>query len=298
MYGAMIGDIVGSKYEFDNIKTKDFPLFSPDCDYTDDSIMTVAVAKAILLRREAQVRGEARPLREILITTMQDFGRRYPSPKGSYGSHFALWLQAAQPAPYQSYGNGAAMRVSPCGLAAVTLEEALTLARGSAGVSHDHPEGIRGAEAVAAAVFLAKTGASKPEIRRYLSEHYYNLDFTPDDIRPGYTFDASCQGSVPPAVVCFLDSDSFEDAIRNVVSLGGDCDTTGAITGSIAWTWYAAQAGGAPDPAMQAIRAQACSYLPAEFTELADAFRDFCHQRAEAYARTGRYTPISDETQL
>ena len=298
MYGAIIGDIVGSKYEFDNIKTKNFPLFSPDCDYTDDSIMTVAVAKAIMLRREAQEKGEARPFRDILIATMQDFGRRYPTPKGFYGSHFALWLQSAQPAPYQSYGNGAAMRVSPCGLAAVTLEEALTLARISASVSHDHPEGIRGAEAVAAAVYLAKTGASKAEIRRYLSELYYDLNFTPDDILPSYTFDDSCQGSVPPAVVCFLYSDSFEDAIRNVVSIGGDCDTTGAITGSIAWTWYAAQSGGAPDPAMQAIRAQARSYLPAEFTELADAFQTFCRQRAETYARTGRYTPIADEAQL
>ena len=178
MYGAFIGDIVGSKYEFHNIKTKEFPLFSEGCDYTDDTIMTVAVAKAILLSRQEQFeKSENRKgFRDFLVEIMQDFGRRYPCPTGAYGGMFAKWLRQENPKPYGSFGNGSAMRVSPCGLAAVTMEEALELARASADVTHDHPEGIKGAEAVAAAIFLAKCGRSKEEIRQYISEHYYNLD--------------------------------------------------------------------------------------------------------------------------
>lgn len=196
MYGAFIGDIVGSKYEFNNIKTKDFPLFSPGCDYTDDSIMTAAVAQTILLRQQEP--ENHRDFSGLLVEVMQDFGRRYPHPTGAYGGRFADWLRRENPAPYGSYGNGSAMRVSPCALAAVTLEEALELARVSAAVTHDHPEGIKGAEAVAAALFLAKTGASKEEIRQYVAEHFYSLDFTLDSIRADYHFDVSCQGSVPP----------------------------------------------------------------------------------------------------
>ena len=245
MYGALIGDIVGSKYEFHNIKTKVFPLFSEGCDYTDDTIMTVAVAKAILLSRQEQYEKseKGRGFREFLVEIMQDFGRRYPCPTGAYGGMFAKWLRQDKPKPYGSFGNGSAMRVSPCGLAAVTMEEALALARASADVTHDHPEGIKGAEAVAAAIFLAKCGRPKEEIREYITEHYYNLDFTLNSIRETYKFDDSCQGSVPQAIVAFLESENFEDAIRNVISIGGDCDTTGAIAGSIAWTYYAVQTG-------------------------------------------------------
>ena len=307
MYGAFIGDIVGSKYEFNNIITKQFPLFSPGCDYTDDTIMTVAVAKAILLSREEQFkRGEnGKGFQELLVEVMQDFGQRYPHPTGAYGGSFAKWLRQKNPKPYGSYGNGSAMRVSPCGLAAVTMEEALALARASASVSHDHPEGIKGAEAVSAAVFLAKCGRTKEEIGQYISEHYYNLDFTLDSIRETYKFDGSCQGSVPQAIVAFLESENFEDAIRNVISIGGDCDTTGAIAGSIAWTYYAVQTGSYSgwvynkfDSAMLEIKAQAMSYLPKEFIDIADEFHEVCWKRAGTFDRVGGCTPIlnRDET--
>ena len=307
MYGAFIGDIVGSKYEFNNIITKQFSLFSPGCDYTDDTIMTVAVAKAILLSREEQSKqGEnGKGFQEFLIEVMQDFGRRYPHPTGAYGGSFAKWLRQKNPKPYGSYGNGSAMRVSPCGLAAVTMEEALALARASASVSHDHPEGIKGAEAVSAAVFLAKCGRTKEEIGQYISEHYYNLDFTLDSIRETYKFDGSCQGSVPQAIVAFLESENFEDAIRNVISIGGDCDTTGAIAGSIAWTYYAVQTGSYSgwvynkfDSAMLEIKAQAMSYLPKEFIDIADEFHEVCWKRAGTFDRVGGCTPILNRDEI
>lgn len=288
MYGAFIGDIVGSKYEFDNIKTKEFPLFSSGCDYTDDTIMTVAVAKAILRGYHGE---KGKGFETLLIEEMQDFGRRYPNPTGAYGGSFSAWLHQEHPKPYGSYGNGSAMRVSPCGLVAVDLEEARALARASASVTHNHPEGIKGAEAVAAAVYLAKTGKTKEEIRQYISEHDYPLNFTLDSIRKTYSFDVSCQGSVPPAIVAFLESESFEDAIRNVVSIGGDCDTTGAITGSIAWAYYAMKSG---QSSMLEIKAQAMAYLPKEFIEIADAFHKVCCQRAETYLRLGSCRPIGD----
>ncbi len=301
MYGAFIGDIVGSKYEFDNIKTKSFPLFAEDCDYTDDTIMTVAVAKAIMLSREEQYKtgGKGRTFWEFLVETMQDFGRRFPHPKGAYGSNFSLWLRQDDPKPYNSFGNGSAMRVSPCGLGAVTLEEAKHLARVSASVSHNHPEGIKGAEAVASAVFLAKTGKTKEEIKAHITENYYPLDFTLDSIRETYFFDGSCQGSVPQAIVAFLESTDFEDAIRNVVSIGGDTDTTGAITGSIAWVYYAVQTGNYTgwvydkfDKSMLEIKEQAKKYLPQEFIEIADEFHEMCWRRAGTFNRVGGCTPV------
>lgn len=305
MYGAFIGDIVGSKYEFDNIKTKQFPLFSQGCDYTDDTIMTVAVAKAILLSRADQYeKNENRKgFQEYLVETMQGFGRKYPTPTGAYGGNFAHWIVQQDPKPYGSYGNGSAMRVSPCGLAAVTLEEACALARAGACVTHNHPEGIKGAEAVSAAIFLAKSGKSKEEIGQYISEHYYDLDFTLESIRESYEFDGSCQGSVPQAIVAFLESESFEDAIRNVISIGGDCDTTGAITGSIAWIYYAGYQNWATDhldEPMREIKARAKEYLPKEFTEIADEFLDVCVRRNGTYHRVGQCTPIlnREETKL
>lgn len=282
MYGAIIGDIVGSKYEFDNIKTKDFPLFSSGCDYTDDTIMTVAVAKAIMLSREARAsaNGPGREFYDVLIEVMQDFGRRYPHPMGAYGSRFAAWLKSAEPQPYGSYGNGSAMRVFPCALSALSLEEALVMARISAEVTHNHPEGIKGAKAVAAAVFLAKIGRSKQEIRQYINNNFYNLDFTLDSIRDTYKFEASCQRSVPQAIAAFLESNSFEDAIRGIVSIGGDTDTTAAITGSIAWTFYTAANGGWSKnqitPEMSAILEKAKSYLPQEFIDIVEEFRKMC----------------------
>lgn len=307
MYGAMIGDIVGSKYEFCNIKTKDFPLFSQGCNYTDDTIMTAAVAKAIMLSRQEQYKtGEkGKSFQAFLVETMQDFGRRYPHPTGAYGGKFAQWLRQEDPKPYGSYGNGSAMRASPCGLAAVVMEEALALARASASVTHDHPEGIKGAEAVSAAVFLAKCGRPKEEIRQYITEHYYDLNFTLDSIRDSYRFDGSCQGSVPQAIVAFLESVSFEDAIRNVISIGGDCDTTGAITGAIAWVYYAIQTGGYPgwvynkfDPAMLEIRERAMKYLPKEFVEIADEFHEVCWTRAGTHCRVGGCTSILNSVEF
>lgn len=266
--------------------------------------MTVAVAKAIMLsRRERYEKGsKGKSFQELLIEIMQDFGRRYPNPTGAYGGSFAKWLRQEKPMPYGSYENGSAMRVSPCGLAAVTMEEALALARTSACITHNHPEGIKGAEAVSAAIFLAKTGKPKGEIKRYISENYYNLDFSLDSIRSSYRFDDSCQGSVPQAIVAFLESNSFEDAIRNVISIGGDCDTTGAITGSVAWVYYAVRTGHYSgwvynefDPAMLEIKAKAIAYLPKEFVDIADEFHELCWRRAGTYGRVGGCTSILNE---
>lgn len=293
MYGAMIGDIAGSKYEFHNIKTKQFPLFSRGCDFTDDTIMTVAVARALMQScPDTHPDGDGWASFELrLIESMQALGRRYPHPTGQYGGSFAAWLRRPQPKPYGSYGNGSAMRVSPCALIAVSMEEALRLARVSAAVTHNHPEGVKGAEAVAAAVYLAKTGSSREEIREWITQRYYPLDFTLDEIREDYRFDVTCQGSVPQAIEAFLESTSFEDAIRNVISIGGDCDTTGAITGSIAWAYYTVQSGGRDawlrgetSLDMAYILCQAKSYLPAEFVETADAFHSLCAQRMRTCA--------------
>lgn len=307
MYGAFIGDIVGSKYEFNNIKTKSFPLFSDDCDFTDDTIMTVAVAKAIMLSREEQLKTskQGKGFYDFLVQTMQDFGKRFPHPKGAYGTNFAIWLQHDNPKPYNSFGNGSAMRVSPCGLAAVTLEEAQSLARVSSCVSHNHPEGIKGAEAVASAVFMAKNGQTKEDIKKYITENYYPLNFTLDSIRETYCFDGSCQGSVPQAIVAFLESENFEDAIRNVISIGGDTDTTGAITGSIAWVYYAVQTGYYTgwvynnfDESMLKIKEQAKKYLPAEFHEIADNFHEMCWRRAGTFHRVGGCASILNNAEF
>lgn len=309
MYGTFIGDIVGSKYKFNNIKTKCFPLFSQGCGYTDVTIMTLAVAKAVMLSYEEQHeknnRGECgKPFQKILIETMQDFGRRYPSPMGAYGGKFAHWLSQKDPMPYGSCGNGAAMRVSPCALAAVTLEEALAMARASACVTHDHPEGIKGAEAVCAAIFMAKYGESKEAIRQYISEHYYDLNFTLDSIRDSYRYHSSCQRSVPQAIVAFLESESFEDAIRNAVSIGGDCNTIAAITGSIAWIHYAGYWQWASgelkllDSSMREARAQALAYLPQELIDVRDAFMKRRGLRAAAFDRIGFCTPMLNGNEL
>lgn len=233
MLGAIIGDIVGSKYEFNNIKTKEFPLFSNGCSYTDDTIMTVAVAKALLRSYK-----EKTDFKAVLVEEMQSMGRKYPFPSGGYGMRFADWLFNDNPKPYNSFGNGSAMRVSPCGLIAVELCEALSLAKASAEVTHNHPEGIKGAQAVAGAIFLAKQHKDKEVIAEFIKANFYDLDKSLDEIRENYFFNETCQGTVPQAITAFLESDSFEDAIRNAVSLGGDSDTLTAITGSIAWSYY------------------------------------------------------------
>lgn len=288
MYGAYIGDIVGSKYEFNNIKTKDFPLYSRGCDFTDDSIMTAAVAKAIMLSAEERRKNRKKTIYDFFVDEMQAFGRKYPYPTGAYGTKFSVWLRQKDPSPYGSCGNGSAMRASPCGLIAVTLDEAKALARASAVVSHDHPEGIKGAEAAAVAVFLAKSGKTKEEIRQYIEANYYDLSFTLDSIRPVYRFDATCQGSVPQAIVSFLESTDFEDAVRNVISIGGDCDTTGAVTSSIAWAYY----DDASNPSKAKLKSEALSYLPKDLIDVADDFKLLCGQRSSDFERTGECAAI------
>ena len=283
MFGAIIGDIVGSPYEFNNIKTKDFPLFGADCDYTDDSIMTAAVAQALL-----RARTEEETFTNLLVEEMRAWGRKYPDPKGAYGGGFAHWLTCEDPKPYNSYGNGAAMRVSPVGLLAITMEECMTLAEASAAVTHNHPEGIKGAKAVAAAVFMARNGAAKEEIREYISENFYPLDKSLDEIRAAYKFDETCQGTVPQAITAFLESRNYEDALRNAVSLGGDSDTIGAITGAIAWSFYWARCWDDPMPAdMEKIWEQACQYLPQEIQDLVAEFEEIAVHRHTAWLRIG-----------
>lgn len=232
MLGAIIGDVVGSRFEWGSLKTKDFNLFASNCGPTDDSVMTVAVGLACA---NADIR-DREAFRRELIAQMRRLGRLYPD--AGYGASFARWIEDEGMGPYNSFGNGSAMRVSPVAWAAKTLEQAEELAKWSAEVTHDHPEGIRGAQAVAAAIFLARMGKSREEIRAYIGKRYYRMDFTLAEIRPDYRFDVTCQGSVPQALMCFFESVSFEDAIRNAVSLGGDGDTQAAIAGSVAEAFY------------------------------------------------------------
>lgn len=305
MYGAFIGDIVGSKYEFNNIKSKQFPLFSADCDYTDDTIITVAVARAILESRKYRYDNADTPsFYDLLISNMQSLGRKYPNPKGAYGGSFVQWLYSDDPQPYFSFGNGAAMRVSPCGLVAVSLEEAQVMAYISAEVSHNHPQGIKGAVATASAIYMAKTGCTKDEIKKYIEEKFYSLDMTVDMLGQTYSFDPSCQGSVPQSIVAFLESTDFEDSIRNVMRIGGDCDTLGAITGSIAYSFYSVAERGTnawlcdelPGD-IRSIKEKACEFLPREFVETADELKEVAVKRAGTLHRMGYCTPIIPEVE-
>ena len=231
MLGAIIGDIAGSRFEWNNIKSKEFSFFDPVCRPTDDSVMTLAVARAILA-----CDGDFSNLSDQAILCMRELGRRYPH--AGYGGHFRQWLRSPDPKPYQSFGNGSAMRVSPCAYAADTMEDAITLAKAVTEVTHNHLEGVKGAEATTAAIFMALHGSSKEKIRAAIEKDYYELNFTLDQIRPAYTFDVTCQGSVPQAIEAFLESTDFEDAIRCAISIGGDSDTIAAITGSIAEAYY------------------------------------------------------------
>lgn len=253
MLGAIVGDIVGSPYEFNNHRSKDFPLFTRASFVTDDSIMTLALAKALMeTARNLDREDEAfyPLLSEMAVKYMQEVGRPYPD--CGYGGRFFSWIYSDQPQPYRSYGNGAAMRVSPAGFFAESLEEAIKLSYTVTAVSHNHPEGIKGAEATAVAIFLARQGASLEDISCYIQDHYYDLDFSLDEIRPVYQFNETCQKTVPQAIQAFLESHSFEDAIRNAISIGGDSDTLAAITGAMAQAYY----GVPPD-----IRKQALTYL-------------------------------------
>ena len=235
MIGAILGDIVGSVYEFNNIKTKDFEFFQRKCFFTDDTVMTVAVARA--LKNFEYINEEnLSEFKESLITTMHEIGREYPD--CGYGGYFFKWIMFNKREPYNSFGNGSAMRVSPVGWYAETLKGAELIAKATAEVTHNHPEGIKGAVATAGAVFLARSGATMDELKEYISK-YYKIDFTLDEIRPTYKFDVTCQGTVPEAMQAFFESESFEDAVRNAISIGGDSDTLAAITGAVAEAYYA-----------------------------------------------------------
>ena len=271
MYGAIIGDIAGSTLEFRRKKIYQFPMFIKGSDITDDTIMTIAVARALM-----QWRKEGGDLHEAMRFHMRDLGKKYPYPMGGYGGNFAAWLRSTSPLAYNSCGNGSAMRVSPCGLMADSLEAALELAKISSEVTHDHPEGIKGAQATAAAIYLAKTRHTKEEIKAYIHENFYPMDRTLADIFPKYGFEPTCQKSVPESIIAFLESDSYEDAIRKVISLGGDADTMGAITGSIAWTFYRFRTDEGLSRDMLDLQELANKYLPDDFLETVQAFDRIC----------------------
>jgi len=250
MIGAVAGDIIGSVYEHNPIKTKDFPLFHPRCRFTDDTVLTIAVADAIL---------SGRPY----VESIRRIGRRYP--RAGYGGSFIMWLHSDDALPYNSWGNGSAMRVSPVGFAFQSEEEVLRQARMTAESTHNHPEGIKGAEATALAVFLARTGHDKENMRSRIKGQFgYDLNRSVSDIRPSYSFDISCQGTVPEALIAFFDSESYEDAVRNAISLGGDSDTLACITGGIAEAFY----GSVPEE----IRAKVQQCLTPDLWEVTDAF--------------------------
>ena len=226
--GAIAGDIIGSTHEFYPIKTKEFNLFSKKSVFTDDTVMTLAIAKWLC---------EDKTSKDVLIKNLKYFGNRYPN--AGYGGMFKKWLSQESPEGYGSWANGSAMRVSPCAWVAESLEEAQELAKLSAVVTHDHPEGVKGALATSDAIYLARLGATKDEIREHVEVRYgYDLNRTVDEIRPIYSFDVSCAGSVPESIICFLDAKDYEDTIRNAVSLGGDADTQAAIAGSIASAYW------------------------------------------------------------
>lgn len=229
MLGALVGDIIGSVYEWKNTKSTDFDLFSDHTRFTDDSVMTLAVAKWLNEDKTHSL--------QYLIECMQELGRKYPN--AGYGRTFMEWLEIDEPQPYYSWGNGAAMRVSPVGLFAKTLDEALALAALSASVSHNHPEGVKGAQAIAASVFMCKEGKAKSDIKAYVGQTFgYDLNRKTADIRPDYDFDVSCQGSVPEAIIAFLEGGSFEEVLRLAISLGGDSDTIACMACSIAACIY------------------------------------------------------------
>ena len=263
MLGAIIGDIVGSRFEFFYHKSKDFEFFHKDCSITDDSVMTIAVANALMLCDE-----DYSKLSEIATREMVDIGRSYPN--AGFGGHFINWIFSDDHEPYGSFGNGAAMRISPVGFIAKTMDEVRDLTYKVTSISHNHPEGLKGAEATAMAIFLARQGKIIPEIRAFINEYYYKLDFTLDEIRDSYVHVESCQESVPQAITAFLESTSFEDTIRNAISIGGDCDTTAAIAGGIAEAYYGIPA---------KLQEQAKQYLDETFIDIISEFQSFKFSR-------------------
>jgi ADP-ribosylglycohydrolase len=253
MIGAIAGDIIGSPYEFKPHKSVDFPLFGPDCRFTDDTVLTIALAEAIITGKD-------------YISLMKHYYQSYP--KAGYGGTFAKWGASSYSEPYNSFGNGSAMRTSPVGFYYKILDEVLVKAEFYASVTHNHPEGIKGAQATAATIFMARNGGSKDDIRHYITEAFgYDLSRTCDQIRPGYTFDVTCQGSVPEAIICFLESSNYESAVRLAVSLGGDSDTQACIAGGIAEAMY-----GVPEW----IAEKALEYLDEDLRNIRREFLSFC----------------------
>ena len=250
--GAIAGDVIGSVYEFNNTRTTDFPLFKRETTFTDDTVMTIAIADAILHNKD-------------FAQTILDYGKRYPN--RGYGTSFFKWLAHDTPAPpYNSWGNGSAMRVSAVGFAYNDLDTVLKKAEKTAVVTHNHPEGIKGAQATAAAIFLARTGKNKAEIKAYIEQKFgYDLDFTLDEIRPTFPFDENCQGTVPQSIVAFLESTDYDSAIRLAISLGGDSDTIACITGGIAIAFYKEMS----QVIVDKIRRE---YLPPAFVTIIDQF--------------------------
>jgi type I restriction enzyme M protein len=259
MLGAVVGDIAGSRFEWNNIKTKEFDLLTDRCECTDDSIMSLAIAAALLMWDGSDYDR----LGELAVQSMRDIGQPYPN--CGYGGRFGRWMYEEDPCPYNSFGNGSAMRVSACGWAGQSLDEVKQLSRAVTEVTHNHPEGIKGAEATAVCIFLARTGKSVSEIRDYVNRRYYPMAFTLDGIRASYAFNETCQDTVPQAIMAFLESTDFEDAIRCAISLGGDSDTLAAITGSIAEAYY-----GIPDY----IRRRTLKYLDERLLKLLMEFED------------------------
>lgn len=257
--GAIAGDMIGSLYEFGKIKTKKFPLFSNSSTFTDDSIMTLAVANWLIKDKNSK---------DVLINEFKSFANRYPD--GGYGGRFIKWALSPNPEPYGSWGNGSAMRVSPVAWVGNSLEEVQDLAKTSAIVTHNHPEGVKGALATADAIYLARIGVSKEEIKDHIEVRYgYDLNRTIKEIRPYYRFDVSCQGSVPESIICFLEGKDYEDTVRNAVSLGGDGDTQGAIAGSIAAAYY-----GVPDDIVAEAINRLDDYLLNVFLDFEEKFMD------------------------
>lgn len=268
MIGAIIGDIIGSRFELHKADTRNFDLFTDRNFYTDDTVMTVAVAQALM-----NCGHDMAELSKEATRCMREFARAYPD--AGYGTSFKQWLMSDSEEPYGSAGNSAPMRVSPCGDAAQSLQEAIQLAEDVTKVTHNHPEGLKGSECVAVMVYLARSGMSKDEMRSYVSQNYYPLEVTLPDVRSAYPFDDSSQGSVPQALLAFFEAESFEEAIRNAVCIGGDSDTLADISGGVAGNYFAI-----PDR----IRERAFSYLPDQFIEIVEKFEAFLKTRkAEVY---------------
>ena len=256
MFGAAFGDVAGSPYEFDRgNKSKYFEIFNPECEFTDDTVMTVAIAEALINA------GSDATFEDIAVKSeeaMRRWGRKYIG--AGYGTKFIWWLMLDNPGPYDSFGNGSAMRVSAAGWMYDTIERTREAARATAIVSHNHPEGIKGAEATASVIFLSRTGKDKAYIKKYVEDEFeYDLSRTCDEIRPDYYHTETCQETVPEAITAFLEGDSFEDVVRTAISLGGDCDTLTAIAASMAEAYY-----GMPDEYTEWIKTK----LPKEFIEI------------------------------